>query len=566
MPAAVIVVPALVLAAVMLALPKASPSVSSSPVASASAAAPARGKVRGRVTTDDGEPALGVRVTLVGPAPGYVTVREVDADGGGRFAFVDTGSAARARVVAERDGGLVASEEFTIDDATPELVLTLTAARNVRGHATFEDGAAAAGVVVEILDAPPWARRRATTDDAGAYALPIVPTGARSLRATARGAGVVTLALIGAEPDEIADIKLHRETEIDGSVVDADGKPVRRAEVVACDGREEGSRAWTDAGGKFQLPRRFGSCGLVASHDAHAPSDPVPASVEHPTLHLKAGGSIAGVVVDDQGRPVSECYVGVESFAPAGGAPSVRSGAVKTFKDPGGAFTVEKLAPGTYVLSFGAPGHVAQRSQPLELGAGEARRDVKLTLFAGGAVEGIVTDDDGKPLADVSVAFDVAASSRRAEPAVKTAADGRYHLGGAPPGRFSVRFDKEGHRSRVLTGLTVEARGALVRDVSLPALGDGGPSSEVGGIGAVLSQTRVGVTLVAVHPGTPADRAGLQKGDVLTAVDGRSTRGQSVAELTQALRGDAGTKVRVAVTREGGGNLEVTIERAAILR
>lgn len=565
-PAVVVIVPALVLGGVMLALPRDRPRVSSRVDDPGPSAVHARARLRGRVTTDDGEPALGARVTVVGPPPTYATVREGEVDGAGRFAFVDTGAASRVRVVAERDGGLVASEELVVGSDTPDVVLALTPARNVRGKATFDDGAVAVGAVIEIVDAPPWARRRATTDDTGAYSLPIVPRSARSLRASAKGAAVVTLTLAGTEPEELADITLHRESEIDGAVVDADDKPVRRAEVVACDGRDEGSRAWTDAGGRFQLPRRFVDCSLVASHDSHAPSDPTPARGERPTLRLKAGGTLAGTVVDDGGRPAAECYVGVESFAPAGGAPSVRSGLVKTFKDPSGAFALDKLAPGTYVLTYGAPGHVAQRSPPIELRAGETRRDVRLALFAGGTIEGLVTDDDGKPLADVSVAFDVVSSARRPEPAVRTGADGRYKLDGAPPDRFSVRFDKPGHRSRVLTGLVVAARASLVRDVSLPLADDGGPSSEVGGIGAVLNQTRVGVVFVAVHPGTPADRAGLQKGDVLTAVDGRSTRGQSVAELTQALRGDAGTKVRVAVTRDGAGDLEVTVERAAILR
>ena len=571
---ALVAVPATVLVVLLLVLPGDHPKVSRPEGAAAeaqptsSAPASAEGRVRGRVTTDDGEPALGAKVSLLGPPPAYAKVREVEADGHGRFAFADTGGATRVRVLAERDGGLVVSAELLIGDApVPDLVLALEPARNVRGKATFDDGTPAAGVVVEIVDAPAWARRRAITEDNGAYSIAIVGTRARSLRATARGAAMLTLTLAGTEPDEIVDLKLQREDEIVGSVVDPDGKPVRRAEVVACDGRDDGSRVFTDGEGKFQVPRRFSACTLVASHDAHGASDPVPAAGERPVLKLKAGSTIQGTVVDDKGRPVAEFFVGVESFAPAGGgAPSVRSGAIKSFKDPTGAFALDKLAPGTYVLSYGAEGHAAQRSQQIELRAGEPRRDVKLQLFAGGAVEGVVTDGDGKPLADVSVAFDVVSSARRAEASTKTGADGRYRLDGAPPERFSVRFDKTGYRSRVVSGLTVDARGSVTRDVSLPALEDGGPSSEVAGIGAVLDQTRGGVSLVAVHPGSPAEKAGLQRGDVLVSVDGKSARGLSVADLTQALRGDAGSKVRISVTRQGGGNLEVTVERAVILR
>lgn len=568
--AALVAVPALVLALVLWVLPSDRPKSSSTaaadaPGASSPTAAPT-GKVRGRVTTEDGEPALGVKVALLGPPPAYARLREADADGSGRFSFAETGGATRVRVLAERDGGLVVSAELVVDaEPVADLVLALEPARNIRGKATFDNGSPAAGVVVEIVDAPAWARRRTTTEDNGTYSLPIVGTKARALRATAKGAAMLSVALLGTEPDEIVDLKLQRENEIDGTVVDTDGKPVRRAEVVACDGREEGSKVLTDNEGRFQIARRFSSCPLVATHDAHGASDPVPAGGERPVLKLKAGGAIQGTVVDDKGRPAAEFFVGVESFAPAGGAPSVRSGAIKSFKDPAGAFSIDKLAPGTYVLSYGAEGHAAQRSAQIELRPGETRRDVKLSLFAGGAVEGTVTDGDGKPLADVTVAFDVVSSTRRGDGSAKTGADGKYRLDGAPPERFSIRFDKPGYRSRVLSGITVDARGSVTRDASLSLLEDGGPSSEVAGIGAVLEQTRGGVSLAAVYPGAPAEKAGFQRGDVLVSVDGKSARGMSVADLTQALRGDPGTKVHLSVTRPGG-SLEVTVERAVILR
>ncbi|MCC6646442.1 MAG: carboxypeptidase regulatory-like domain-containing protein [Polyangiaceae bacterium] len=562
---ALVIVPALVLFVALRSVPEERPRVSTASAEPAPTAL-AQAWLRGRVTTEDGEPALGARVSLLGPGPTFAPLREAEVDGAGRFSFPDAKGARLARLVAAREGGIAASEELVVSDAMADVVLTLEAARELHGKATYDDGAIAAGVTVEITDAPAWARRKTTTDDQGAYSLSIVPVRARALRATVKGAATVELTLTGAAPDELADLKLTRETEIEGTVLDPDDKPVRRAEIVACDGKEDGARTRTDKEGKFQLARRFSACSLVASHDEYAPSDPVAASAPSVVLHLKAGGGISGTVVDDKGRPVVEGYVGVESFTPSGAGASVRSGSIKSYKDPAGAFALDRLAPGSYVLSYGAVGHAAQRSTPIDVRAGEVRRDVRLALFAGGSVEGVVTDGEGKPLADVSVAFDSTSSSRRPEPAVKTGADGRYHLGGAPPERFSVRFDKEGRRSRVLSGLQIQAGGSLTRDVSLPPLEDGGASSEGSGIGAVLIQTRHGVVFVAIHPGSPAERAGLRKDDVLTAVDGRDARGHSVADLTQALRGDAGTKVRVAVARPDGGNLEVTVERAEILR
>ncbi|MDO4539569.1 MAG: S41 family peptidase [Syntrophomonadaceae bacterium] len=75
--------------------------------------------------------------------------------------------------------------------------------------------------------------------------------------------------------------------------------------------------------------------------------------------------------------------------------------------------------------------------------------------------------------------------------------------------------------------------------------------AEFGGIGVYLSQYDDGrVVIIAPIPGTPGDVAGLQPGDIITTVNGESTSGMSLNDVTAQVQGDAGTQVTIGVFRE----------------
>ena len=67
----------------------------------------------------------------------------------------------------------------------------------------------------------------------------------------------------------------------------------------------------------------------------------------------------------------------------------------------------------------------------------------------------------------------------------------------------------------------------------------------IGGIGVMIEpDATIGLrSLTYVLPGTPADRAGLQVGDVVTAIERTTTKGLSVDDASELLRGQAGTVV-----------------------
>lgn len=76
-------------------------------------------------------------------------------------------------------------------------------------------------------------------------------------------------------------------------------------------------------------------------------------------------------------------------------------------------------------------------------------------------------------------------------------------------------------------------------------------SGNYGGLGIQIDVRDGWITVVAPLPETPAERAGLETGDQIIEVDGRSTEGWKNDEAVKALRGAPGSTVRLLVRRSG---------------
>jgi carboxyl-terminal processing protease len=69
------------------------------------------------------------------------------------------------------------------------------------------------------------------------------------------------------------------------------------------------------------------------------------------------------------------------------------------------------------------------------------------------------------------------------------------------------------------------------------------------GVGLEIGNRGRHITVIAPLDGSPADRAGLRSGDVLLAVDGESSRGWTLRDVVNALKGAPGTSVVLDVAR-----------------
>lgn len=84
------------------------------------------------------------------------------------------------------------------------------------------------------------------------------------------------------------------------------------------------------------------------------------------------------------------------------------------------------------------------------------------------------------------------------------------------------------------------------------------------GVGLQVDVLDGWITVAQPRPGSPAERAGLQTGDRLVELDGKSMRGWTVGEARNALRGPLGSTVNLVVERGQGTRISVTLERADI--
>jgi carboxyl-terminal processing protease len=89
-------------------------------------------------------------------------------------------------------------------------------------------------------------------------------------------------------------------------------------------------------------------------------------------------------------------------------------------------------------------------------------------------------------------------------------------------------------------------------------------SGRFGGLGIQVTQEDGLIKVISPIEDTPADRAGLKTGDVITHVDGRPVRDMRLMEAVHAMRGEPGTDVRLTVKRAEAPPFDVVITRATI--
>jgi carboxyl-terminal processing protease len=87
---------------------------------------------------------------------------------------------------------------------------------------------------------------------------------------------------------------------------------------------------------------------------------------------------------------------------------------------------------------------------------------------------------------------------------------------------------------------------------------------EFGGLGIEVTMEGGLVKVVSPIDDTPAARAGLKPGDLITHLDGEQVQGLTLPQAVEKMRGPVNSDIRLSVRREGRDPFDVTLTRAIV--
>jgi protocatechuate 3,4-dioxygenase beta subunit len=305
--------------------------------------------------------------------------------------------------------GLGVAEQVT------DVEILVGGAPSIRGVVVDEQGTPAADV--EIRSFGPGDDITGKSDAKGVFVIDAVSPGQYSLVASSDQFMPASPTRIEVADKDVDGIKItvSRGLRIKGHVerrqvceVEADAgirrpgmMPMRFAPVTTTDD------------GEFEIgPVRPGALDLeahCASGDVGATHVEVSPTLGPVAIDVKPGGSIAGKVVDGQGKPVAAVTVMAGDGSRTTIVNGMVSGGVQAVTDARGEFALHGLTAGSYAL------RVLDRGRPLPtksdnsvtLSNAEAKTGITLAVERpDGTIRGIVVGADGKPIADAWVSLD----------------------------------------------------------------------------------------------------------------------------------------------------------------
>ena len=87
---------------------------------------------------------------------------------------------------------------------------------------------------------------------------------------------------------------------------------------------------------------------------------------------------------------------------------------------------------------------------------------------------------------------------------------------------------------------------------------------EFGGLGIEVTLENGFVKVISPIDDTPAAKAGIKSGDLITHLDDEPVLGMTLSEAVSIMRGKVGSKIKLTVNRNENENLQITITRAII--
>jgi uncharacterized GH25 family protein len=486
-------------------------------------------KVIVEVTGDGGQPIANATVKLQDFAE---TTKPTGADGTVTLAPVHPGWVG-VEVTAAGYGVANGFGQVGSAGATATIRVKLHEGVAVSGRVIDEAGKPIAKAHVTVGEAwwMPAGGGEATSDDKGEFTFAALAAGTHVLHAE-DGEHAPTRSMpvtVADRPVSGITITMKEGGSIAGRVVDDKGNAVPYATIRVAAKAEEaqgtpGRQAVSEKDGSFEV-RGLSRVKLqvrASSDDASSKVVDIDAAATAHTKDLKLvldeTGTIAGVVVDDEGKPVPEIQVAAIADYFAAERPSL-VGVTSATTDGAGAFTLRGLPDGSYRLRplRGGASMTGWEAQGVSAKVGD--KNVKLTLPAPATLVGRVQLENGNPpkLANVQLGY---------HPATPAAADGSFTIVDLEPGKYDVRV------------LGPEFAQLTKSDVELTA----GKTTDVGTL--VVTRGRKLTGRVVDASGTPVIGARVTVSKTLLSMEGAQDQLDAIAEMTGA---------RSATTDQDGG-------------
>lgn len=305
----------------------------------------------------------------------------------------------------------------------------------------------------------------------------------------------------------------------------------------------------TDATGHFRFD---GLPDELVSLEAEGPAGSAAglAKAGDDVVLLLKRGFVTVHLQDDSGAPVTDGVLLARSLETGG----TRRQLVLA---PNGVARLD-LPPGRWQLILEVAGR--GRSSPVDVTVTGNGETVRLSLETSLSVSGRVTDkSSGLPIASARIEASSGELGRGTRVSVMTDARGEFLL---PPVPRSARLlvSRQGFEPQGRPAAD-GSRWEVTLQATLAQRAPPGPElNQFEGVGMTLDARSGAVLVHLVSEGSPAERAGVQRGDQILAVDGVPVSGQSIDAVVQRIRGPSGSPVTLRFQR-GAQMLELTIRR-----
>ena len=87
---------------------------------------------------------------------------------------------------------------------------------------------------------------------------------------------------------------------------------------------------------------------------------------------------------------------------------------------------------------------------------------------------------------------------------------------------------------------------------------------QFGGLGIQVTMEAGAIKVISPIDDTPAHRAGVEAGDIITHLDGETVQGLTLSQAVEKMRGKVGSDIKITIVRAGEEPFDVTITRAVI--